>query len=76
MPILYRLALALLGALMLLGGLAGIWGGAHLDDGPALRGVAGGLIASAIGIRLVMYAVAARRPGWLARLLGEGEGSE
>ncbi len=74
-PLLYRLALALLGALMLVGGLAGIWAGARLDGFAALRGLLGGLIAGAVGVRLVMYAFAKRRPVWLARLLGEGEES-
>ena len=71
MPLRYRFFLAFLGALLVAGGVLGIWSGARLAGGSQLRGIVGGLIAAALGARLVTHAYANRLPPWLAGVFGD-----
>ena len=71
MPLRYRILLALLGALLFVGGVLGIWSGARLEGGSQLRGIVGGVIAAAFGGRILMYAYSNRLPAWLATVFGD-----
>ncbi|MBI4502278.1 MAG: hypothetical protein HY700_14100 [Gemmatimonadetes bacterium] len=71
MPLRYRVLLALLGALLVAGGVLGIWSGARLAGGSQLRGIVGGVIAAVFGARIIIYAYTNRLPPWLAAVFGD-----
>ena len=73
MPIRYRIMIASLGVLILVGGALGILSVPRLATaGQQVRAVLGGLIAAGIGVAFVVAAYRNRAPAWLTDLLGGG----
>jgi hypothetical protein len=73
MPHRFRALLALLGVFVAFGGALGVCLALRLDGWPLARGIGGGLIASVIGIRVVVLAHSQRWPAPLRSLLGDDD---
>ncbi|MBI4421544.1 MAG: hypothetical protein HY560_12030 [Gemmatimonadetes bacterium] len=70
MPLRYRVLLVLLGAFLLSGGVLGLLSAPRLHGFAALRGWFGGIVAVALGAKVVGVGYSGRLPAWLAGCLG------
>lgn len=70
-PTRFRSLLGACGGFVLVGGLAGLAFATQLSGWVLLRGIGGGLIACAVGLRLLRMAIRQDWPDWLASVLGD-----
>jgi hypothetical protein len=68
-----RNALLALSVLVTLAAVTGVVTALRLEGWPRLRGVVGGLVAAALGGRVLVATITQRWPAWLDRWMGDGD---
>lgn len=69
----FRAILGTCGVFVLVSGIVALGFATQLSGWDLLRGIGGGVIASAVGLRLLRVAVRQDWPKWLAGVLGEDD---